>query len=131
MKEKTSCSPPPLPKDMAHPPLQGTHTQSWEPTRGHFRPPNLASKANPDRNRDQELLSFKPLAWFVLSMVLPNFFQAQGTWGHVENWTQRSSPFQEPMANSFTLQAFPVAQYKLGQGRVLRAWRIRMEVKKP
>lgn len=64
-------------------------------------------------------------------MVLPNFFPAQSTRGHVENWTQYSTPFQEPMANSFTLQAFPVAQYKLGQGRVLRAWRVRMEAKKP
>lgn len=36
-----------------HPPLQGTHTQSWEPMPGPLRPPNLASKApNPDKNTE-------------------------------------------------------------------------------
>ena len=68
MKEKTSCSPPPPPTGAAHPPLQGTHTQFWEPTPGHFWPSNLASKANLDKNTEIKnfcLLSPWPGLYYV------------------------------------------------------------------
>ena len=66
----------------------------------------------------------KPFAWFLLSMVLPNFFQAQSTQGDVGNCTKDPLPrTHSPYKHLWK------AHCGLGWGSVLRAWGIQMEAK--
>lgn len=67
-ERKDILQPSPIPTGAAHPPLQGTHTQFWEPTPGHFWPSNLASKTNLDKNTEIKnfcLLSPWPGLYYV------------------------------------------------------------------